>query len=95
MHKRGKTSGQKAFSALVLSGGRIFKSGNSLAVRIPTLIAKRLHIEDGVEIQFGVDDDMLLIRKPPATSLDDLIDAITPKNLHRSTFENVLESERW
>lgn len=84
-----------AFSALIVNDTRVFKAGNSLAIRIPNAIAKRMSLEDGSEIQMGVDDGVLLIRKPLAPSLDALIELITPENAHGSEFTKLTDGEGW
>ncbi len=40
------------FDALVLQNARVFKAGNSLTVRIPSGIAKRIGLEDGAGIDW-------------------------------------------
>lgn len=63
--------------------GKLFKNGNSLAARIPMSIAKDLGISEGSPVKFTVTDSKLTItpinEKP---SLDNLLDLITPENLH-------------
>ncbi|MDJ0621073.1 MAG: AbrB/MazE/SpoVT family DNA-binding domain-containing protein [Calothrix sp. MO_192.B10] len=62
----------------------VAKWGNSLAVRIPQNLAKEIHLTEGTEIDLGVVDGTLVIK--PRTrkrySLDELIEGITPENLH-------------
>ncbi|AFY50992.1 growth regulator [Nostoc sp. PCC 7524] len=62
----------------------VAKWGNSLAIRIPQNLAKEIHLTEGVEVELAVIDGSLVIK--PKTrkrySLDELIDAITPENVH-------------
>ncbi|MDJ0799439.1 MAG: AbrB/MazE/SpoVT family DNA-binding domain-containing protein [Calothrix sp. MO_167.B12] len=62
----------------------VAKWGNSLAVRIPQNLAKEIHLTEGTEIDLGVVDGTLVIK--PRTrkrySLDELLEGITPENLH-------------
>lgn len=62
----------------------VAKWGNSLAIRIPQHLAKEIHLTEGVEVELAVIDGSLVIK--PKTrkrySLDELIDAITPDNVH-------------
>ena len=62
----------------------IAKWGNSLAVRIPQHLAKEIDLTEGSEVELAVIDGNLVIR--PRTrhqySLEDLIQAITPENMH-------------
>jgi antitoxin MazE len=83
------------FSALVMQDTRVFKAGNSLAIRIPSAIAKRIALEDGAEVEMAVDDGMIYVRKSPSRALADLIDRITPENRHEPIFDEILGAERW
>lgn len=62
----------------------IAKWGNSLAVRIPHHLAKQIQLNEGVEVDLTVVDGNLVIK--PRTrkrySLDELVSAITPENVH-------------
>ncbi|MCC3409050.1 MAG: AbrB/MazE/SpoVT family DNA-binding domain-containing protein [Microcoleus sp. PH2017_10_PVI_O_A] len=64
--------------------GTIAKWGNSLAVRIPQHLAKEINLVEGSEVQLVLIDGRLTIE--PITrrrySLEELIEAITPENLH-------------
>ena len=62
----------------------IAKWGNSLAVRIPQSLAKEIDFSEGSEVEIVVVDGNLLI-KPKSRhrySLEELIQGITPQNLH-------------
>jgi antitoxin MazE len=83
------------FGALVMQDTRVFKAGNSLAIRIPSAIAKRIALEDGAEVEIAVDDGMIYVRKSPSRALADLIDRITPENSHGPIFDEVIGAERW
>jgi antitoxin MazE len=58
--------------------------GNSLAIRLPQHLIKETHLAEGVEVDLVVIDGNLVIK--PRTrkrySLEELISAITPENLH-------------
>lgn len=83
------------FSTLLVHDTRLFKAGNSLAIRIPSVIAKRIALEEGAEVEMAVDDGMIYIRKSPSRALADLIDRITPENSHGPIFDEVVGAERW
>lgn len=83
------------FSALVVQDTRVFKAGNSLAIRIPSAIAKRIALEDGAAVEMAVDDGMLYVRKAPSRALADLIERITPENSHGALFDEAIGAERW
>jgi antitoxin MazE len=75
---------------------RIFKSGNSLAVRIPGGIAKQLNLQEGTTMEIEVDDGRLSLRAVrQVPSLDELIDGITPENVHEEQIPNLTGRERW
>ena len=74
---------------------RVFKSGNSLAIRIPTLLAKEAELDDGCAIEIVVEEGTLRIRKAPSRELTDLIERITPENAHGPLFEETVGVERW
>jgi antitoxin MazE len=83
------------FSALVVQDTRVFKAGNSLAIRIPSAIAKRIELEEGTAVEIAVDDGLMYVRKAPSRALADLIENITPDNVHHSTFDDIVGAERW
>ncbi|MGB3206784.1 MAG: AbrB/MazE/SpoVT family DNA-binding domain-containing protein [Crinalium sp.] len=62
----------------------VTKWGNSLAVRIPQNLAKEIHVSEGSEVNIGVVDGTLVVkpRKHKRYSLDELVEGITPENLH-------------
>jgi len=62
----------------------VAKWGNSLAVRIPQHVVKEIQLTEGAEVDLVVIDGNLVIRPRPRRrySLDELIAALTPENLH-------------
>jgi antitoxin MazE len=62
----------------------VAKWGNSLAIRIPQNLAKEIHLAEGAEIDLGIVDGNLVVkpRTQKRYSLDELVNAITPENLH-------------
>lgn len=83
------------FDALVMQDGRVFKAGNSLAVRIPSAIAKRIGLEEGSPVDMAADHGMIYVRKSIPRKLAELIERITPDNLHTEAFDEPTGSERW
>jgi antitoxin MazE len=81
--------------ALVIQDARILKAGNSLAIRIPSVIVKRMGLEDGTPVEMAVDHGVMYVRKAPSRVLADMIERITPQNLHEPSFEEPRGSERW
>ena len=72
--------------------------GNSLAVRIPQNLVKEIHLTEGVEVELMAIDGNLVI-KPKSRkhySLDELIAAITPENLHTEVESGIaVGNEAW
>ncbi len=58
--------------------------GNSIGVRIPQLFAKEAGIVDGTEIEMNIVDSKIVLYKPNLT-LKDLLDRVTPDNIHGET----------
>jgi antitoxin MazE len=65
---------------------RIQRWGNSLALRIPKSLAAESHLEQGLLVEVSLLDGKLLVTplRPPAISLEELLQGITPENLHRA-----------
>ena len=83
------------FDGLVIQDARVFKAGNSLAIRIPSVIAKHCELEDGAPVQIAVGDGMMYVRKTPSRDLATLLERITPENVHAPIFDDVTGVERW
>jgi antitoxin MazE len=65
---------------------QVGKWGNSLAVRIPGAYAKELHLEEGMEIEMlPVDGGLLLRPLSKEYTLEELVNRITPENVHGET----------
>ena len=58
---------------------RVRKWGNSLGVRIPSVLAEDAHLQEGVEVDVTVREGQLVI--VPVRSLAELVAGITPENL--------------
>lgn len=76
----------------------VAKWGNSLAIRIPQSLAKEIHLAEGVEVDLEIVEGVLMIK--PRTrkqySLEQLVDAITPENLHTEIESGVaMGNEAW
>ena len=63
---------------------KVFKSGNSLAVRIPQRFAKQARISEGDILDFDLQRDggILLRSARPRYELSELVSKITAKNQH-------------
>jgi len=62
----------------------IQKWGNSLALRIPKVLAQDVRVEEGVEVDLTVENGRLVIAPKPrgVGDLDSLLEQVTPENLH-------------
>ena len=74
---------------------RVFKAGNSLAIRIPRAVAKSVGLQDGSLVEIAVHDDAIVVRRATPAELRDLIARITLENVHEELFTNFTERERW
>ena len=79
----------------ILHEGRLFKAGNSLAIRIPNAIVKHLRLSDGAPLRISVDGDAIWLRLAPAMEREELIAQITPENQHEPMLEELIGRERW
>ena len=63
---------------------KVVRWGNSLALRIPRKLALSHHLDEGSSVEIIEDQGELKLRpvSEKAYSLDELLDAITGKNLH-------------
>jgi antitoxin MazE len=65
---------------------QIGKWGNSLAVRIPGILAKDLNLREGTHLDVAVVDGALVLRPAkPQYTLEELVEGITPENVHGET----------
>ena len=73
----------------------ISKWGASLAVRIPKPIAEQWGVREGSEIEMASLDGHLVLRKTTRT-LAEMLDQITPENLHpEQTAGPPVGNEEW
>ncbi len=63
---------------------KIRKWGNSLGVRIPKPLATDVRMEDGCSVDLSIENGRLIIVPiaKDGQDLDELLDQITPQNLH-------------
>jgi antitoxin MazE len=72
---------------------KVRKWGNSLGVRIPSVVAADAHLADGAEVEVMVRDGALVI--VPVLSLPDLVARITPENLPELVDDMPRGAEFW
>ena len=80
---------------LVFQDARVFKTGNSLAIRIPSAIAKSIGLEDGSPVDMAVEGGTIWVKRAAPRRLHDLIQQISLENRHEETFSDMAERERW
>ena len=63
---------------------RIQKWGNSLALRIPKSFAAESQLEQGMLVDVSLHEGKLVVTplRPPALTLEELLQGLTPQNLH-------------
>ena len=60
----------------------ITKCGNGLGLHIPQYVAKEIGIKNGTPVDIKIVDGSIVV-KPRIYSLKELLDQVTPENLHR------------
>jgi antitoxin MazE len=62
----------------------VTKWGNSLGVRIPSILAKQIELTEGMQVGISVVDGKLVIQPEHRRkyTLDELLDGMTPENCH-------------
>lgn len=80
---------------LVFQDARVFKAGNSLAIRIPSAIAKSIGLEDGSPVDMAVEGGTIWVKRAAPRRLHDLIEQISLDNRHDEGFSEMAERERW
>jgi len=71
------------------------KWGNSLGIRIPKIIANDLSLRDGLKVKIE-DKNGSIIISPVNNSLNELLDQITPENIHSEIKSgNPVGNEAW
>ena len=69
---------------------RVMKWGNSLGIRIPMTIAKKLSLTEGTPIDYQVENDTLIIRRKKY-NLEYLLSQVKTENIHEEidTYKSV------
>ncbi|MEM6280694.1 MAG: AbrB/MazE/SpoVT family DNA-binding domain-containing protein [Chloroflexota bacterium] len=63
---------------------KVNRWGNSLGIRLPKTIAEQLDLQDGAIVDVELRDDEIVIKRRRYT-LDDMLEQITPENVHGET----------
>jgi antitoxin MazE len=74
---------------------RIQKWGNSLGLRIPMPLAKKLNLHQGSPVTLEIEHGRIIIQ-PPKYNLEIMLKEINPKNQHRQIFDDEPQgNEEW
>ncbi len=75
---------------------QIQKWGNSLGIRIPQKLAKKLNLHSGSEVEVSAENNNLLISKS-YSELDMLLERITKANCQHELLDddNIFGNESW
>jgi len=75
----------------------ISRWGNSLALRIPKNAIDEAHLQEGdiVEVVPHEAGRIEIVQRVGEPTLDELIEMITPDNLHSEQFANLVGAEVW
>ncbi len=73
----------------------IQKWGNSLGLRIPIQIAKKLKLHSGSSVTLEIEDDKIIIQAPKY-NLEKMLKEITPRNRHHQILDDEQRgNEEW
>ncbi len=73
----------------------IQKWGNSLGIRLPIQLAKKLHLHSGSPVTIEIEDGRIVIQTPQY-NLETMLKEITSKNQHQQLLEDEkIGSEEW
>jgi len=74
----------------------IQKWGNSLGVRIPSIMAQDLMLENGSEVELIEESNKIIIQPKRGPRLDDLLQAVNESNIHEEIeFNGPRGNEAW
>jgi antitoxin MazE len=59
----------------------VTKWGNSLGVRIPLVLAKKIGIHEGTPVDVSIKNNQIMISK--GLSLQSMLNQVTPENTHK------------
>ena len=76
---------------------KVQKWGNSLAVRLPKALTDEIDVHSDSPVEVVVRDNAIILRPAKRTHrLDDLLDGITPQNMHaEQDFGSIVGKEEW
>ncbi|GHV73228.1 multidrug transporter MatE [Spirochaetia bacterium] len=74
----------------------IKKWGNSLGIRIPSLIVRELALKDGSPVEINDTGNEIIIKPKPKKTLSELLNEINEQNIHQEIeTEGPVGKELW
>ena len=76
---------------------KINKWGNSLAIRIPSNIARSIHLREGTDLEIEKDGEKIVLKptKKKKYSLDSLLSGVKKDNIHTEFETSETGAEEW
>lgn len=76
---------------------KVSKWGNSLAVRIPSNIARSIHLHEGGDLEINEDGEKIILKpvKEKKYSMDSLLSEVKKDNIHTEFETSRVGSEEW
>lgn len=76
---------------------KISKWGNSLAIRIPSSIARSIHLFEGEDVEMKEVGDSIVLepRRCGGYDLDSMLSQVTEENLHSEIQTDRIGKEEW
>lgn len=76
---------------------KVSKWGNSLAIRIPSSIARSVHLSEGEAVEMKEDGDKIVLapRRAKLYDLEEMLSQVTPGNLHKEIRADRSGKEEW
>ena len=76
---------------------KVSKWGNSLAVRIPSNIARSIHLREGIDVEIEEDGEKIVLKpaKEKKYSLESLLSEVKTDNIHTECKTTRVGVEEW
>lgn len=76
---------------------KVSKWGNSLAIRIPSAIARSIHLSEGEAVEMKEEGDKIVLtpRRARSYDLEEMLSQVSPDNLHKEIRSDRSGREEW
>lgn len=75
---------------------KVQKQGNELFIPIPDEIVQKLKLTENIKLKLLIAEELLIIKRAPQFTLEELLEGITPENKHDEIdFGPSLGNEVW